>query len=422
MIALYLIAIALLLIAVALATALTVGILVPVLRGLRCDGATANSRTSLDAKNELPAYLAPSSGEPDPSLRWPGWDGWYFFMVPDDIRLPLKMVRASIMTGLYGLDGVDDYSKLPPGLSAFHAIEHLVLTPTEVSTPDGLEKLNFLSHRYLPKRTALGIHRNVLDVTSDRANGNQLDAMRPYGRVEGAWPRYRFDFVNPDAEIKLSLQCTMKDIIWWADIPGIFTYFAAFGDFSGSITYGRGAFPREPGAETNEPQTYAIEGRGAFEHGYARKPFNFDTLWYPVRIIEALVPSFKAIRYQYELFLGDHDLHGGFMLARGFGIDFRNLGGLYLNGDYVTIKRVTIEYPEAGSEKAAIGRDGRSVTFHREWKVSGVTDHGLLEYTGRREWPPPRVSSNMIYYNFSFSGSFKGKSISGTGYGEYLSL
>ncbi|HTV53721.1 MAG TPA: hypothetical protein VMI06_02280 [Terriglobia bacterium] len=391
--------------------------MIPLSRGLWFDRALTNDRSSLPPKYELPVYLAPSSGEPNTSVRWPGWDGWYFFMVPNSGDLAVRMVRASIMTGLYGLAGVDDYSKLPPGLSAFDAVEHLMLTPAELITPAGAKKVNDLSHHYMPKRFALSIRRDVLDVAILGKDSRNDGAVRQYGRIQGSWPHYQFAFLNPDADISISLECAARHIIWWADVPGVFTYFAAFGDFKGSITYGRGSTR----GDRDQEKSYALEGRGSFEHGYARKPFNFDALWSPVRAVEAVVPSFKAISYQYELFLGGDDLHGGFMLARGFGMNFRNLGGLYVNGSYIRIKGVKIDYLKAEDEHVPTASRS-SVTFHREWKVRAVTTDGLLEYTGRREWPPPGVSSNMIYYNFSFSGTFGGKSISGSGYGEYLSL
>ncbi len=412
------IAIAVLLAAAAFVGVLIFRVLIPLSRGLWFDRALTNNRSSLPSKYELPVYLAPSSGKPNTSLRWPGWDGWYFFMVPNSARVPVRMVRASIMTGLYGLAGVDDYARLTPGLSAFHAVEHLMLTPAQVMTPTGIKKVNDLSHHYIPKQTALSIRRDILDVEILGKGSHNDGAIRQYGRIQGSWPHYQLHFVNREPDISISLECTARDLIWWADIPGVFTYFAAFGDFKGSITYGRGNIR----GDRDQEQSYVLEGRGSFEHGYARKPFNFDALWYPVRVVEAVIPSFKAVSYQYELFLGGDDLHGGFMLARGFGINFRNLGGLYVNGAYIRIKKVKIEYVEAEDEKIAIGSGRSSVTFHREWKVRAVTAEGLLEYTGRREWPPPRVSSNMIYYNFSFSGSFKGKTVSGSGYGEYLSL
>ena len=48
-------------------------------------------------------YILKVWGEVDTSNRWPGWDGWYFFVIPDDQQIPVKMVRASLMTRLYGL-------------------------------------------------------------------------------------------------------------------------------------------------------------------------------------------------------------------------------------------------------------------------------------------------------------------------------
>ncbi len=32
------------------------------------------------------------------------------------------------------------------------------------------------------------------------------------------------------------------------------------------------------------------------------------------------------------------------------------------------------------------------------------------------------ISSNMIYYNFSYTGTYAGQAISGTGYGEFLNM
>ncbi len=97
------------------------------------DRTLKNDRDSLPQKYELPRYFKLNkSGKVDTSVRWPGWDGWYFSMLPEDRELPIKMVRASLMTGLYGLDGIDDYELLESrGLSAFKALEYLSLAPVE---------------------------------------------------------------------------------------------------------------------------------------------------------------------------------------------------------------------------------------------------------------------------------------------------
>jgi hypothetical protein len=411
-----------LLAALALIAVIIFRVLARGLRGLLFDRALTNNRTSLPPEYELPRYLEPSSGPPDPAVRWPGWDGWYFFMIPDDQNLPVKMIRASIMTGLYGLQGVDDYQELLLRLSTFDAVEHLVLTPTEIAAIGGMERTNYLSHRYLPKRSDLSIKRDTLDVAVTGAKVSQDQRTQLYGRIQGSWPNYQFEFINPEAEIKISLACKARNIVWWADIPEVFTYFAAFGDFTGTITYRRGTHKDHPEDLMHREETYALRGRGSFEHGCARRPFDFDSFWFPVRAIGAIMPRFKAIRYQYELFLGDQDFHGGFMLARGFGINFRNLGGFYLDGAYRRIKNVRIEYFQGEDDEVGTCQGAGSATFHRKWKVRAVTDDGILEYTGRRDFPPAGISSNMTYYNFLYAGTYAGKAISGRGYGEYLSM
>jgi hypothetical protein len=407
---------------VALALVILLRAVASLLRGRFSDRSSRNDRSFLPRKYELPRYLEPPSGAINVGARWPGWDGWYFFVIPEDKALPVKMVRASVMTGLYGLQGIDDYEKLLLRLSTFDAVEHLVLAPTELATPRGVERTNYLSHRYLPKQSDLDIKRDVLDVTVMGTNIAQDQKSEAYGRIQGAWPAYRFDFLNPEAEIRVSLQCTVKDIVWWADIPEVFTYFSAFGDFEGTITYGRGTRKDDPEVLMHRHETYHLKGRGCFEHGCARRPFDFDSAWFPIRAIGTLVPSFRAVRYHYEVLIGDGDFHGGFMFARALGIDFRNQGGFYLNGEYRQIKNVKIEYSRDEDEQVGTCRGTDSTTFHRRWTVWATTDDGILEYTGVREWPPAAVSPNMIYYNFSYAGNYRGQDIAGRGYGEYLGL
>jgi hypothetical protein len=118
-----------------------------------------NNRGSLSQEYNLPRYFKlDKHGEVDAAARWPGWDGWYFFMVPEDRNIPIKMVRASIMTGLYGLEGIDSYEKLLLRLSTFEAVEHLTLIPTE-------ERKNNLSHNYMPKKINLKMDHKKLDVS-----------------------------------------------------------------------------------------------------------------------------------------------------------------------------------------------------------------------------------------------------------------
>ncbi len=389
------------------------------------DRALTNDRGSLSQEYELPRYFKlDKNGEVDTGVRWPGWDGWYFFMVPEDKNIPVKMVRASLMTGLYGLEGIDNYEKLLLRLSTFEAVEHLALIPTEVRVGGKEERENNLSHNYMLKKTDLNMDHKRLDVSITGVKAKSDEEMELYGRIAGAWPNYEFQFTNPESDISLTFNYKGESIIWWADIPKFFTYFAAFGKLNGKIAYGRGTSMDDPHRLVDKEEVYSIKGAGCFEHGFARKPFDFDRFWLPIIWLESLFPYFKPIRYHYELFIGDGDHRGGFIHARGFGIDFRNRGGLYINGTYREIRSVKIKYiddPEPDIVDAeCLGQP--SVKFYKKWYVRAVTDDGIFEYTGKREWPPASISSNMIYYNFSYEGTYKGQTISGRGYGEYAHI
>lgn len=389
------------------------------------DRALVNDRSSLPQEYELPRYfMLDKQGEVDTGVRWPGWDGWYFFVVPDDKSIPIKMVRASIMTGLYGLEGIDNYEKLLLRLSTFEVVEHLTLIPTKGRINGKEQKQNHLSHNYLPKKTDLNMNHKNLDVTITGIRAKSDEELELYGRITGAWPNYEFQFINPESDISLAFNYRGENIIWWADVPNFFTYFAAFGKLDGKIVYKRGTSKDDIHRLTDKEEAYSIKGAGCFEHGFARKPFDFDKFWLPVIWLETLFPSFKPIRYHYELFIGDDKHQGGFIHARGFGIDFRNRGGVYINGSYREIKSVKIKYLKQPNpdivDAECLGEP--SVKFYKEWKVEAVTDDGIFEYTGKREWSPALISSNMIYYNFSYEGTYNGKTISGRGYGEYAHI
>jgi hypothetical protein len=387
------------------------------------DRALRNQRDFIPHAYEVPRYYVLNrEGKLDPSVRWPGWDGWYFFLLPEDRNLPLAMIRASLMTGLYGLNGIDNYDKLRrAGLSSFQAVEYLTLSPTRERINGQEKRENHLSQHYLPKATDLAMDIQQLDVAITTGITNQGEAVGLYGRISGQWPHYTFQFVNPETGLKCALRYHGDKLVWWADIPHIFTYFAAFGTLGGEITYRRTASQNETGAITASEQVQPINGRGAFEHGFARKPFNYDGLWRPVNWLKKFIPSLNPVRYNYEVFIGDDHCRGGFMYARAFGIDYRNRGGVYLNDVYTPINRVKIAYLDHPPPDI-VDSSGQPEKFYRRWKVRAETNEGVLEYTGTREWPPPCITGHMIYYTFSYEGSYLGQPIGGRGYGEYLHM
>jgi hypothetical protein len=383
------------------------------------DRALRNERTSITPAYELPRYFRlDASGNANVEIRWPGWDGWYFVVIPREVSQSAKMIRGSVMTGLYGLNGVDNYSILPHRLSPFMAIEGLFLIPVEESSfgsnegGRGQTTENYFWHDYDSKlHLEMRIHN--LETSFNTPDAGGASGVSLGGTVTGKWPNYSLHFrgTGTNVEIEAEFKFQGKDLVWWADIPGIFTYFASFGEFDGTMSV------RTPGAD--RPASTRIQGAGAFEHGFARKPFNFDLLYSPVRIVQVFVPQFKPIRYHYELCVSNSGFHGGWMKAHGFGIDFRNRGGFYWNGEYVPIQSVKVEYSDPEYNKVF---GPRGATFYRRWQVRAQTANGDLEYVACREWPAAPVASNITYFNHSFEGMYLGTPIQGSGYSEYLNI
>jgi hypothetical protein len=390
------------------------------------DRADRNPRDRLPREYEVPRYFAAKpDGSVDCSARWPGWDGWYFFAIPDDAGLPVKMVRASLMTGLYGLEGIDNYDRLLLRLSPRDAAEFLCLVPTAIKTPAGVEKRANFSQHYQPRKYDLRMAPGKLDISVAGEDVSEDAQFQQYGRISGAWPDYEFSFLQPEANIRLELRFHGEDLVWWADIPGLFTYAACFGRYEGTLVYGGGTSKPDAHDIPEGAETYAIRGAGAFEHGFARRLFSANRLFLPIRLLNRVLPAFRPIRYHYELLIGEGGAHhGGFMQARAFGLKVRDRGGLYLDGRYIPIDGVRITYhDDPPPDLVAAHCPGRGpVTFYRRWTVEASTADGPLVYTGAREWPPAPVAPNMTYYHFSYEGSYRGAAISGRGYGEYVHL
>jgi len=346
------------------------------------DRALRNARDHLDARYELPVYA-----QADLAARWSGWDGWYVLMLPREAGVPVKAIRTSIMTGLYGMDGIDNYEELRE-VPSFAAVEYLTLVHTQ--------ETSHLFHRYVPRRTDLAIRREQL-----------LVSVKDWGEISGQWPEYRVRMRDPAEEMEVSLSCTARHLLWWADLPGLFTYVAAFGDFHGTVSL-RG-------------REHPVTGMGTFEHGFARAPFAYDRLLQPVRWVQKL-HRFTLMHYHYNLLIGEDGWHGGIMLAQGVGIDFRKLGGIYLpDGRFVRLDHLEIVYAEMETI------DPHPVPFPKRWVVWARAEGGTLEYTAIRESPAAVIASHMLYFDFRFTGTYRepgnGDSpLAGHGYGEYVRL
>ena len=350
------------------------------------DRALRNHRDRLERPHELPVYA-----EADLAATWPGWDGWYVLLVPQGPAVPAKAIRVSIMTGLYGLDGIDHYAELQ-GLSPFEAVEYLMMIQTDSTSR--------LFRRYLPKQTDLAIRRDQL-----------LVVVKDWGEIGGEWPQYRIQMQAPEADMALSLTYTGKHLLWWADFPHVFTYVAAFGELQGTLTL--------------DGQDYAVTGLGSFEHGFARKPFNFDALLRPLRVLQRLWPV-TLMHYHYNLLIGDDGVHGGMMLAQGLGIDFRNLGGIYFpDGRFIRLTEIQVDYLEI--ETPQDQPQSSAIAMPKKWLVRATAETGSVEYTATRLSPPAVIATHMVYGDFQFVGRYRAPGsddvvVSGHGYNEFVRI
>ncbi len=386
------------------------------------DRAPGNDRNLLAYSDELPRYFTrDSEGRVDTSARWPGWDAWIASLIPSDASLPPQLIRGTLMTGLYGLEGVDNYEKLVYRLSTYQAVEHLCLVPTTYESPEGAPLvLSNLSQNYLTKQTDLEMADAELDVTILGSRTGNLTMEEPYGHVEGTWPNYRLLFRNPEGEIRIALTYHGERIVWWTDLPGRYKHFSAFGTFDATLEYARGTTIADRHRPVRNPRQLRFEARGTVEHIAALKPFGFDWLWLPMRYLGRWFPSLKPILYHHEVVIAD-GLEGGFVHARAFGVDFRNGGGLFAGAAYHRVRRVAVSYATSDWVDNCGGL-GAPTPVYRTWDVRASTDAGELTYTATRTHPPAMVAPNMNQYHFAFRGSWCGESVSGRGFGEYVHL
>jgi hypothetical protein len=259
-------------------------------------------------------------------------------------------------------------------------------------------KTSHLFRRYLPKKTDLAIRREQL-----------LVSVKDWGEIGGQWPHYRVQMTDPMTDTHLALTYTGRHLIWWADLPKIFTYFAAFGEFQGTVSI--------------KGHEHTISGVASFEHGFARKPFAYDNVLRPLRWLQKLL-RFTLMQYHYNLLIGEDGVHGGMMLAQGVGIDFRNLGGIYFpDGSFERLTEVEVVYTEL--EEIASPGLAQPVTFPKRWVVRAKVAGGTLEYTATRQSPLARIAKNMSYFDFHFTGMYRGRRdlpLIGHGYGEYVRI
>ena len=383
------------------------------------DRAPSNDRSAITYEHELPRYFVRGRRGIDTGVEWPGWDAWTVCAIPATPGAPPQMIRGVLMTGLYGLEGVDNYEQLMFRLSTNDVVEHLCMAPTASQLPGGSSVvLNNLAQYYLPKNPNLRMADGKLDVT---VFGSRIDtelASVPYSHFRGTWPNYQIQMLSPAAEVEVEMGFQGRRVLWWTDLPGKYTHYATLGTARVTIRYMRGVNVLDEHRPMERPEEAHFDARAALEHISAARPPAFYRVWRHFLSIGTWIPVFKPVRHHYEVLLGDQ-VEGGIMYTSVLGRTFRNLGGLYAGDAYHRIKRVTVKYDEADPVDNC-GGIGAFTPVWRTWSVEAATDSGPLVYRAERTHPPAMVSPNGNQYHFTYSGTWAGQAIGGHGYGEYF--
>jgi hypothetical protein len=324
-----------------------------------------------------------------------GWDGWYLYVALDhpagERPLPVHGLRLSLMTGTYGLDGLDDEEKLAdvPGAEA---LERLFILFGEEATS--------LQHAYCPQGGCLG------ELREDSTGIMLRDGT---ASIAGSWPRYEIAWAEPALDAEVRLVVDGENVVSWADLPGVFSYSAALGRARGTLR--QGGTLRE------------VAGRCSLEHGFARKRFDYDLLAAPARIVTHAAAT-PLVQYLYNVLLGDGGAVGGVMRATGAGVPVRDLGTIILPGkngaSVVRLQNLDV----------AIERFERieGLSVPTVWSVSAdPSDGGFLWYRAKLSGRPARVTERMVYYDFRYAGVYLSRlgrpvTLAGRGYGEFVDL
>ncbi len=340
---------------------------------------------------ENPVYIKDSSRQ-----KWTGWDGWYALFVPywedTESERPFNIIRISIMTGLYGVNGIDNYKGLKEELlTRNEAGEYLVMVQTESKSS--------LSQKYLNKDNEISLANNFLDVT---AHG--------YSQINGSWPNYQVTAIKDDINVDIKLNYHANNVAWWSNIKDVFTYWSAFSHVEGYVQL--------------NGKRYDVKGFGSFEHGWNRFFIQFNAAVQFLRTISRLMGT-RLIYYHYEI-LSIEDIFGaGTMLVGGpFGMNIRKRCETFFpKGENHRFTNTKIVYKEFRNLLNPV--NNRIFKVPKRWEVFCSNGKSEFKYAAEASSPPAFIAGHMIYFDFVCSGYFKikGKNESpfnARGYGEYV--
>ena len=340
---------------------------------------------------ENPVYVKKSSKK-----QWPGWDGWYALFIPhwesEETNRPFNIIRISIMTGLYGVEGIDNYKGLiTASLTRKEAGEYLAMVQT---APQSL-----LSQKYINKDTEITLAKNVLDVM-----------VKDKSQITGRWPNYQVTASKDDIKVKIQLNFHAHAVAWWANVKGIFTYWSAFSLVEASIQHNN--------------KRYDVKGYGSFEHGWNRFFFQMNGVVQFLRIFSKILGT-RLIYYHYEILSIQEKFGAGTMVAGGpFGMNIRKRCETFFpDNENHTFTNTKITYREFRYLLNPVSN--KKFRVPKRWEVSCSDKNSELKYIAEASSPPAFIGGHMIYFDFACSGYYRKNEdnkipFNAKGYGEYV--
>ncbi len=357
-----------------------------ILNLIDCSG--KRNRLYLEPKDENPVYLKSSSKK-----NWPGWDGWYALFIPErnnrGKEFPFNIIRISLMTGLYGIEGIDNYRRL----GALH---------NEAGESVGMvqsKQKSYLSQKYINKDYDIILTKGLLDIR-----------LKDQSQIIGKWPNYLVCYKNDDIQLEVKLRYLSRNTSWWVNVKWIFSYWAAFSSIEGEILF--------------EKKRYDLNGFGSFEHGWMKYYFNFNRIVRIARFFTKIL-HIRLIYYHYEILSVNGQFGAGTMLAGGpLGMNIRKRCETYFpDNKNIMYNNTKIKYLKF--TKQLNPESNKEFNVPSRWEVSASDDRGEFKYTAEAKSPPAFIASNMIYYDFECEGYYKPKQetkkvFRAVGYGEYV--
>ena len=218
-------------------------------------------------------------------------------------------------------------------------------------------------------------------------------------RFEGAWPAYRIEYRQPDAELSLSLHFdSWRDFHWWARAPRFYCHYTSFGTCRTEWQWGT-----EGGV---------LEVPALHDHGWGR---NLLPLRVPLEVFRYEVLRVPSAAQEAD------GLAISLWTEGPLGMTLKQSGLFRRDREH---GRITTRYECRVLEWESFENDaGTACRVPRRWLGRQIGSGVELEYEAQRSTEPRAVLGNGFLCGFDYQGVSRGltnEKLEGEGYAEQM--